>query len=93
MAFVDNGESSVVRRTRRKPRLGRVEEDVKREEEEEEEREGRQTGEDDECENQGYETQIQESCETVTDTECSNVTVTKTRKDIKRTCSTRVSLT
>ena len=62
-----------------------------RSDEEDTEREGRQTGEDDEQLNQGYETQIQESCETVTDTECSNVTVTKTRKDIKRICSTRVS--
>ena len=66
---------------------------------EEREREGRQggggeEGEDGgECENKGYETEIQEICEKVLDTECFNVTVTKTRKDIKTTCRTRVGLT
>ena len=63
----------------------------------EEEREGRQAGgggeEDGDCENKGYETEIQEICEKVLDTECFNVTVTKTRKDIKKTCRTRVGLT
>ena len=77
-----------MRTRRRRQRQGRAEE----EERSEEEREGRQTGEEDDCENLGYETQIQESCETVLDTECSNVTVTKTRKDIKRTCRTRVGV-
>ena len=61
---------------------------------EERDREGRQAEAgadgDDECEDQGYETEIQEFCEKVLDTECFNVTVTKTRKDIKRTCRTRV---
>ena len=64
------------------------------------ERRGRQAGtgggggggEDGDCENKGYETKIQEICEKVLDTECSNVTVTKTRKDIKKTCRTRVGL-
>ena len=61
--------------------------------EDSEEREGRQAeGGEDECENKGYETEIQEICEKVLDTECFNVTVTKTRKDIKKTCSTRVCL-
>ena len=60
------------------------------------EREGRQAGaggegeDDGECENKGYETEIQEICEKVLDTECFNVTVAKTRKDIKKTCRTRV---
>ena len=66
---------------------------------EESEREGRQAGggegegEDGDCEKKGYETEIQEICEKVRDTDCFNVTVTKTRKDIKKTCRTRVCLT
>ena len=91
-AYVEAGDSL---RRGQSDRKGRAEE---------REREGRQlqggggggggVGEEDgDCENKGYETEIQEICEKVLDTECFNVTVTKTRKDIKTTCRTRVGLT
>ena len=87
--YVKNGdrakERDVTRNIVRKKKVKPKEESGERP------REGRQSSDEDECENQGYETQIQESCETVADTECFNVTVTKTRKDIKKTCRTRVS--
>ena len=37
-----------------------------------------------------FQTNIQPECETTVETICRNVTVTKTRPDIKETCKTRV---
>lgn len=38
-----------------------------------------------------FQTNIQPECETIVETVCSNITVTRTRPDIKETCKTRVS--
>ena len=38
-----------------------------------------------------FQTNIQPECETIVETVCNNVTVTRTRPDIKETCKTRVT--
>ena len=45
-----------------------------------------------ECETKGFETRIRQDCEVVTETVCSNLTVTRFRKEIETTCTTRVSI-
>ena len=52
-------------------------------------RDGKQI--DENCETTGYETQIREDCNQIVETVCKNVTITKFKPDIKRTCKTRVS--
>ena len=42
------------------------------------------------CETTGYETTIREECTKQIETVCSNVTVTNTRPEIERKCTTRV---
>ena len=42
------------------------------------------------CETTGYETTIREECTKHIETVCSNVTVTNTRPEIERKCTTRV---
>ena len=44
-----------------------------------------------ECKTTGYETRIRQDCEVVTDTVCSNLTITKYKKKIEKNCTTRVS--
>ena len=42
------------------------------------------------CQTTGYETRIRQDCEVVTETVCTNVTVTRYNKEIQQTCTTRV---
>ena len=44
------------------------------------------------CQTTGYETRIRQDCEVVTETVCSNITVTKFNKKIEKSCTTRVSI-
>ena len=43
------------------------------------------------CETTGYELRIRQNCETIVESVCMNVTVTKYNKKIERNCTTRVS--
>ena len=45
-----------------------------------------------ECQTTGYETRIRQDCEVVTETVCSNKTVTRYNKEIQQSCTTRVSI-